>query len=419
MFTTTKETDSYATFAVQRAKELQFYLQEDDLNRMIRRLMDYLVEFPISDPLKDTCRRLCAEYYFMTESAQRGNPLADEKRLEFITLAQQVITALGADAERNILENTIYRRLPNADLVFEGRGLTKSFSNKTNSFTLLNVDVQLRLGELTGLLGENGNGKTVLLKIIAGEFATQAGTLSYPLFNSIDWYTIKQNIAYIPQQLTKWNGSLVDNLYFSASIHGIRGIECQTQVEFYLQRLGLEKYRNASWAALSGGYKMRFELARMLVWKPKLLVLDEPLANLDVNAQLTFLQDLKDLARSTRYPFAVIISSQHLHEIENLVDYIIFLRQGRVLYNGPANQLDAHRADNTYEINCDLSPNALAELLRPLNIQSIQDTGQGVIVNMPLEIDSEALLQHLIQAKVKIHYFRDISQSTRKLFRHN
>jgi ABC-2 type transport system ATP-binding protein len=69
----------------------------------------------------------------------------------------------------------------------------------------------------------------------------------------------------------------------------------------------------------------------MLMWRPKLLVLDEPLANLDINAQQLFLQDLKFIIKSVRYPLAVILSSQALHEIESVADNIVFIKQGQTL----------------------------------------------------------------------------------------
>ena len=82
---------------------------------------------------------------------------------------------------------------------------------------------------------------------------------------------------------------LVDNLHFAAAIHGIRGKENEDEVDFIIWRLGLDKYRNATWNEISGGFKMRFSLGRALVYNPRLLILDEPLANLDVNTQLLFL----------------------------------------------------------------------------------------------------------------------------------
>lgn len=401
----------------ERAAEINLYLENGDVGRAMRRLLDFLTDFPVSPPLKETALRLRGEYYLANEGALRGSTVSDEVRQDFISTALELAPVLAADARRNLASGVVWEKRLENNVVFQGKGLSKSFKTQGAAFTLDSVDVTLKLGELTGLLGENGNGKTVLLRIIAGEFAADAGTLTYPLFDADDWYDIKRHIAYIPQQLTAWNGALIDVLHFAAAIHGIKGRENEALVEFYLQRLGLEKYRHAKWKALSGGYKMRFELARMLVWRPKLIVLDEPLANLDVNAQLTFLQDLKDLSRSTRYPFSVIISSQHLHEIENVADNLIFIKQGRVLYSGPTNDFDAHRGDNTFELGCDISPAELYPILRDLAVQSIQDTGQGVIINCPLEIEAETILNRLIEAKVKVRYFRDVSQSTRKLFR--
>ena len=146
-------------------------------------------------------------------------------------------------------------------------------------------------------MGENGNGKTTLLRIIVGELAQSSGVFKYPaLINpkKHNWYKIKNQIAYIPQDIPKWSGLLVDNLHFAAVIHGIKGKQNEDEVEFVLCRLGLYKYRSSTWNKISGGFKMRFALAKALVWNPKLLVLDELLkAITEVSKQVTDSEDIE------------------------------------------------------------------------------------------------------------------------------
>ncbi|WP_442948850.1 ATP-binding cassette domain-containing protein [Nostoc sp.] len=88
----------------------------------------------------------------------------------------------------------------------------KSYKSSTVKFKLSNIDINLKLGQITAIVGENGNGKTTILKIIAAEVATNAGKISYPclyLNSKPDLYYIKQKIAYIPQELPKWYGWLI------------------------------------------------------------------------------------------------------------------------------------------------------------------------------------------------------------------
>src|SRR5690606_10595788 len=106
------------------------------------------------------------------------------------------------------------------------------------------------------------------------------------------------------------------NLKFTASHYGIKGEENELIVLMYMIRFGLWKYRNHQWSELSSGYKMRFELARTFLRKPSILLLDEPLANLDVLAQQLILEDLKHLSHSLANPMGIILSSQQLYEVE-------------------------------------------------------------------------------------------------------
>ena len=76
-----------------------------------------------------------------------------------------------------------------------------------------------------------------------------------------------------------------------------------------------------------------------MVWNPKVLILDEPLANLDLLAQELLLQDLRDLVNSHKNPVTVILSSQQLHEVETVADQIIFLKNGRAVYNGSVHEI--------------------------------------------------------------------------------
>ena len=145
-----------------------------------------------------------------------------------------------------------------------------------------------------------------------------------------DSYAIKNHIAFIPQRIPKWYGLLKDNLHFSASIAGIYGAKNNLMVNFMLERLNLSSYAHLTWNQISSGYRTRFEIARILLQKPRLLILDEPLANLDINAQQTILTDLIFMAKGAHNPMGIILSSQQLHEVEKVADTVIFITGTKV-----------------------------------------------------------------------------------------
>ncbi len=211
----------------------------------------------------------------------------------------------------------------------------------SGNFTLHDISLHLSPKKITGVVGENGNGKTTLLRIIAGELSADEGDVIYfgEALEQLSWETIRSRIAYIPQRIPKWHGLLRSNLIFQASIRGIKGPEADFVVGDLIEKLGLEKYADLKWSEISTGYRLRFQLAKMLIGEPDLLVLDEPIANLDINAQEKFLSDLRNIVSEPNRDVSVILSSQQLHEIENVSDSVIFLKKGKMIYEGEVDKI--------------------------------------------------------------------------------
>ena len=287
---------------------------------------------------------------------------------------------------------------------------------RSGAFTLSDISLELRTGEITGVVGENGNGKTTLLRIIAGDLAHDSGELNYFGNNAIEvltWDHIQSRIAYIPQRIPQWYGILKTNLIFQASILGKKGKEADLLVDELLEKLGLTEYANLRWKEISTGYRLRFQLAKMLLTNPDLLVLDEPIANLDINGQGKFLSDLKNIVSEKKRNVSAILSSQQLHEIENVSDSIVFLKKGAMIYSGEVSKIGEKRADNEFEIHTSLEE----DTLKTINgITSITKIGKTFHVKISLDISPEQFLQEVIKKGGKVLYFRDISSSTRRLF---
>jgi len=298
--------------------------------------------------------------------------------------------------------------------LFSCNNLTKQY--RSGSFTLKDISLELRSGEITGVVGENGNGKTTLLRIIAGDLAHDAGKLNYFGNNEVDvlsWEHIHSRIAYIPQRIPQWYGVLKANLIFQAAIRGVKGKEADYLVDELLDKLGLNEYANLKWKEISTGYRLRFQLAKMLLINPDLLVLDEPIANLDMNAQGKFLSDLRNLVTEKKRNVSVILSSQQLHEIENVADSIVFLKKGEMIYSGAVSKIGEKREDNEFEIHTTLSQAELSALFEDSPITKI---GKTFHIKVPLNVSSEDFLREVMKKEGKILYFRDISSSTRRLF---
>lgn len=286
-------------------------------------------------------------------------------------------------------------------------GWEKKYSQ---SFTLGPVSLELRTGEITGLVGENGNGKTTLLRSLCGELKSDKGELYY-LFPYTDTYDLRSKLIYIPQRTPSWRGSLIQNLLFTAVSYGYSPEEAVEITELVIARLGLREFRDYAWKNLSSGYKMRFELARMLLRRPKILLIDEPLANLDIIAQQTVLEDLRQIADSPFRPLAVVLSSQQLYEVEKNSGQIIFLKKGR------QQNLDTHEAGSLIiEFETDEGIAELKRKLSMLPMHSLEQNGSTFIATFNGDMKREDFIKFSLDQEINLVYFRDISKSSRVFF---
>jgi ABC-2 type transport system ATP-binding protein len=304
-----------------------------------------------------------------------------------------------------------------ANAAFRCRALGKSYRGSTR-FQLSDITLEIVPGQITGLIGVNGSGKTTLLQIIAGVLMPTAGEIEYPTISPgrLNWTQIRNGIAYVQQQPAKWYGRLVDNLYLTAATHGLKGRDNQDEVDFIVHRLGLEVYRDARWTEVSGGYKMRFELARALVSQPSLLVLDEPLAPLDIVTQQLFLQDLRDLANSRRRPLPIVVSSQHLYEIETVADQLLFLEDGKALFQGGVDDVGKDSAELLFELTCPGTRADVERALESFDGFGVDVFGKVFVIRVSSTTTSAEILRTLLNRGFEIRQFRDITHSTRRLF---
>jgi ABC-2 type transport system ATP-binding protein len=286
--------------------------------------------------------------------------------------------------------------------------ISKTYSK--SRFSLQPLNLEIHTGNILGVVGENGHGKTTLLRTLAGQLALDQGTLHYTQLHQPDHYSIKHHIAFIPQRIPRWYGQLKDNLHFSAAIAGITGAKNRLMVDFMLERLNLTEYALLNWNEISSGYRTRFEIARVLLQRPSLLILDEPLANLDINAQQTILTDLRYMAKSVYQPMGVILSSQQLHEVEKIADTVLFIKQGVCLFRTG----DTATPGYVLELETTAARDELLQVLGDEQV-SIQFNG-GFYTITSLALDTHEIMRRLVHGGIRISYFRDITLSTKRYF---
>lgn len=375
-----------------RIKEVHTFLTNKDIILGYRKLMDCVIDTQNLDLYK--------EIISLTDWKERF----PKKETELIKKSFEILERVSKIPLENYKTETP---------VVNGINLTKSYGN--NRFKLGPISTKIRKGQVYGLVGENGNGKTTLLRILAKELTYNEGELQFNFdkpYNSN--YGLKTNLIYIPQRTQKWYGSLKDNLKFVLSNYGVSPEENETRVLMMIARFGLWNYKHLKWNELSSGYKMRFELARTLLRQPELLLLDEPLANLDILAQQVILEDLKSMCNSVNNPIALILSSQQLYEVEKISDKVIYLKDGKYKDNKQANNTEVDQL--IIELDCDADRKTLESVFKNIHFERMIFNGGIYVIYFKKETEFYTVLQVLGQHKINVTYTRNISKSTRRFF---
>jgi ABC-type multidrug transport system ATPase subunit len=203
--------------------------------------------------------------------------------------------------------------------------LTKAYRH---GFSLPAINIELKTGEILGVVGFNGAGKTTFLRMIAKELHPSAGSVWIGDRNDRG-QKVENLVTFVPQASVPWNGTLRAHLRRQAAFYGYNDPDANAQnVDDTVTLLRLHAELDKPWRALSAGYRMRASIAAALVASPAVLVLDEPLAPLDPLTQQALLDALAIRAMQVRT--AIVVSSQHVPEIESIAHVMLTLFDNRV-----------------------------------------------------------------------------------------
>lgn len=209
--------------------------------------------------------------------------------------------------------------------VISASNLTKRYGRVA---AVNNLSFNIEQGEIVGFLGPNGAGKTTTLRMLAGLIHPTSGSSQImgqrvPGNNLLEVGTMIEEPAFYPYMTGR------DNLRHSARLHG--GVE-DRRVDEVLAFVNMDKAANKKVSAYSQGMRQRLGLARALLWKPKVLLLDEPTNGLDPVGIAEFRESFRAVAQQGS---TILVSSHILAEIEKLVDRILAVEKGKLLFDGP------------------------------------------------------------------------------------
>lgn len=402
-----------------RVLEIERFVQFGDMRSAINRLLDLSRDYSISKKVFQKVISLSARHN-TNETSVLNNIISFDNYhsilntliIELLDLSQEIANTWENNKNSKHKHPLIeILKIENANLKYPNSG-----------FRITNLGLNITSGTITGIFGPNANGKTSICKIISGDLEVQSGKLGYLINgrllepNRKNWAIIKRYISYVPQALQSWYGnySVKTLLSFEASVKGIYRDDNKNIVNFFIQRLNLSEYSNRYWSELSSGYRLKFAIARALVTQPKLLILDEPLANLDIPSRVNLIRDLRNLADSPAHPMGVVITSQDVDMLELVADKILYVENGHSKYYGSPRKYNLERKTNIFEIQVKQDYYFTSKILSEMNLLEFDFNEYYYVVRCPISLNASELLNTLVEKGVSIIYFRDISASVRK-----
>jgi ABC-2 type transport system ATP-binding protein len=239
-----------------------------------------------------------------------------------------VLSHQGRGANQNLPES----RDSGASHIVAVTGITKRYAHHT---AVENLTLALRPGEVFGLVGANGGGKTTTLRILAGILTPDRGhgcVLGFDLLRSAG--EIRRHVGYMSQRLSLYADlSVFENLRFRAQVYGLH--KPRAEAEAAIDNFGLTAYGRSAAAQLSGGWARRLQLAAALIHSPQLVLLDEPTAGLDAVSRQEVWQRIEHMAAQGA---GVIVSTHDLAEAERC-SRIACLSEGQVVAVGLPEQV--------------------------------------------------------------------------------
>lgn len=229
-------------------------------------------------------------------------------------------------------------------LAVDIRGLRKVFG------ALVAVDglnLSIRRGEVFGLLGPNGSGKTTTIRMLCGLLEPTAGQAFVVGHNvAVEPEVVRRKIGYMSQRYGLYDDlTVTENLRFYAAIYGLHGRAREERLEEHMHALGLHVRKDQLAGTLSGGWKQRLALGCATAHRPEMLFLDEPTAGVDPAARRTFWETIYELARGG----TTILVTTHYMDEASRCERLAFLARGHLIGLGTPEEVTRQFGEETIE----------------------------------------------------------------------
>jgi ABC-2 type transport system ATP-binding protein len=223
------------------------------------------------------------------------------------------------------------------EIVIRAEGLTKRYGAKV---AVDQIDLEVRAGEIVGILGPNGSGKTTTILMLLGLTEPSGGRAEVSGFDPLrEPLEVKRRVGYLPDQIGFYDGlSARENLVYTGRLAGLTRSEIDVRLADALARVGLSEAARSRVGTFSHGMRQRLGLAEILMKRPSIAILDEPTTALDPHSTQEFLAMIRALKEDGT---AVLLSSHHLDQVQSVCDRVELFNRGRIALSGTVTALAA------------------------------------------------------------------------------
>ncbi|ATJ83413.1 ABC transporter ATP-binding protein [Halomonas beimenensis] len=291
------------------------------------------------------------------------------------------------------------------------RGLTKVYGNGFHA--LKGIDLDVPQGDFFALLGPNGAGKSTTLGVVCSLVQKTAGKVSiFGIDIDTDFARAKYHLGVVPQEFNfNQFEKVLDIVMAQAGYYGMSRREALPRAEQLLRDLGLWDKRDGSARMLSGGMKRRLMIARALIHRPKLLILDEPTAGVDIELRRSMWDYMRRI--NEEEGTTIILTTHYLEEAESLCRHVGIINHGEIIRNTSVRELLAELDTETFLLDL-AHPVESAPRVEGFQVKKVDDAQLSVMVHRGQRLN--AVFEALGEQGIEVMSMRNRANRLEEMF---